>query len=188
MQVAGVMDIAPSFTLRFQHAQLLMSRYRAGLPYAGLLKMLSHEYQCIWQDTGSISVIKTLIVEDSLIVHVTSPLRILTSWDLEDLVVSLPDVCPHWQSRLLLKTMLCCLKHRDGELCSRCSGWQSCEDCQTSFILSAQGCDALKLRLSVDVRRFLGSCKTPFDPDWWEHCETLPAIAQRKARARTRID
>lgn len=190
VQVAGAIYFTPFFTLRFEHAQLLMNHYRAGVPHADLLSELSHSYRCSWQKTHLKSLIKTSIVGDNLVVHVTSPLRIRISLSVREMETSLPKICRHnkrQRDQLLMKIILCHLKHRVGESCDRCSGWESCEHCQTSFRLSPQGFDSIELKLSLDVRRLLGPCKTPFDPDWWEHCDMLAAVEQRKPRAQPRI-
>lgn len=189
-QVAGAIYFTAFFTMRFQDAQLVMNHYRAGVPYADLRKKLCHSYRCYRQKTPSLSLIKTSIVGDNLMIHVTSPLRIRISWSVREMESSLPNICrhnPRWPDQLLMKIVLCHLEHRGGEPCDRCSGWKSCEHCQTSFRVSAQGFDSFDLRLSLDIRRLLGWCKTPFDPDWWEHCDLFAAVEQRKPRARPRI-
>lgn len=74
VQVSGYVHIDAFFKVRYQHAQLIMNRYRFGLPYVNDLKRLCHHYQRTALGTYTECTITAFIEESRLVMRVTSRL------------------------------------------------------------------------------------------------------------------
>ena len=162
------------FHVRYEHVQLVMNRYRYGLPYSSHLKRLCHHYKRHYGDLclGPSHVESTFtasIENGALVMLVTSRLQCLNGWDSTLIDICLPQVCPHrlFSYSMLSKAIFCCRSHGDGPPCAKCSKWYHCKRCSTRFSVKMQD---LETTIEVKVRKWLGSCKDCFDPEWRNHC------------------
>ena len=168
-----------------------MNRYRFGLPYTSDLKMLCHHYQFSFRESYVECTITASIEDGGLLMLVSSKLQLLNGWDNWLIDRDLPRVCPHngnwilFPDQTLSETLLCRRSHGDGPPCAKCSKSKYCRFCSTSFLVRVQGSMDSKTNVLVEVRKWLGSCKDPFDPDWRAHCD-LPWNPWEKKRAPSR--
>ena len=179
VELNGYVNIDTFFKVRFQHVQLIMNRYRFGLPYVNDLKKLNYNYQESAPDSHVESTVTAFIEDSGLVMRVTSKLHLPNGWNKALLFTRLPYVCRHnvacWLSRdqTLLETLQCCRSHGDRPLCAECRGWQRCEFCTTFFQVRVRESRDSGTNIAVEVRRWFGSCKDPFDPNWRQHIEKL---------------
>lgn len=177
VQASGMIHFDITFRLRYQHAQVLMNRYRFGLPHEHHLRMLSKDYEIRLDDTVLESSIKASIISGGLVMQVVSKLRLLSNWNVRLIERRMPKVCPHdigiLQYQALTEIILCQLNHGDGPLCAQCANWKPCQKCSTWFLVDIRVLETEAV-VRVDVRRWLGFCETPFDLDWRRHCDRLP--------------
>ena len=177
VQLNGYVNINAFFNVRFQHVQLIMNRYRFGLPYVNDLKRLYYSHHDSAPDSHAESTVIAFIEDSGLVMRVTSRLHLPNGWDKGLIFTRLPYVCRHnvacWLSRdqTLLDTLQCRRSHGDGALCAECRGWQRCEFCPTSFLVRVRESRESGTNIEVEVRRCFGPCKDPFDPNWRQHIE-----------------
>ena len=168
----GLLCITPRFRIRYEHAQLLMNRYRFGLPFVNDLKRLSQDYELLLPDTILKSTITASIVDGGLLIQVASQLQLLSYWDIrlikERMFLGCAYVCHRPQAQTMSRTILCNMSHINGSSCTECSKWKSCPECSSSFIVEMRQDSYTSVHMSV--QKWLGSCKTPFDQDWRRHC------------------
>ena len=179
VQLSGYANIDAFFKVRFQHVQLIMNRYRFGLPYVNDLKRLNYNYHESAPDSHVESTVTAIIEDSGLVMQVTSSLHLPNGWNKRLIFTRLPYVCRHnvacWLTRdpTLLETLQCCRSHGDGQLCAECRGWQRCEFCTTFFLVRVRESRDSGTNIAVEVRRCFGPCKDPFDPNWRQHIERI---------------
>lgn len=145
-QENGIVDFSLRFKVRYQHAQLVMNRYRFGLPYTSDLERLCHQYHYQPQDRESYfeSIITASIENGGLVLLVTSRVQLLNGWDKNLIDRRLPQVCLHngvcfpFPDHTFSETLLCRRSHGDGPPCARCSQWKQCKFCSTRFLVKVQ--------------------------------------------------
>lgn len=176
VQASGIVDISAQLQLRYQQAQLIMNRYRFGLPYANELERLCHHYQ-LRHSNSLLEITTTAYIEDGgLAILAISKLQLPNGWNKKLIRLRLPYVCRHHGISILFpdqtftKTLLCRRSHGDGPPCPKCSEWKRCKICSTSFLVKVHESVNSETNIVLEVRRFLGSCKDPFDPEWRNHC------------------
>lgn len=184
---SGVVDITARLQLRYHQAQLIMNRYRFGLPYANDLERLCGCYNSENSDY-SIDIKITAYIEDGGLAFLAiSKLQLPNGWDMRLIHLRLSNVCRHnsmsflYLNQPLTETLLCRQSRGDGPPCARCSQWKHCEFCSTSFLIKVHGSVNSETTIVLEVRKLLGSCKDPSDPEWLNQCE-LPAGARRGER------
>ena len=179
VQLNGHVRIDAIFKVRFQHVQLIMNRYRFGLPYVNDLKKLDYHYQDSRPDSYAESTVTAFIEDSGLIMRVTSRLELPNGWNRILISVRLPYVCRHTEAcrlfpdRTLLNTLLCCHSHGDGPPCTECRDWKRCRFCPTYFLVNVRESRDSGASIAIEVRRRFGPCRDPFDPDWREHIEQI---------------
>lgn len=185
---SGVVDISTMLQLRYHQAQLIMNRYRSGLPYANELERLCHHYQLPYSNSCVENTITAYIEDGGLVILANSKLQLPNGWDKILIGLRLPRVCRHngisilFPDQTLTKTLLCRRSHGDGPPCAKCSEWKRCKFCLTSFLVKVHESANSETDIVLEVRTFLGSCKDPLDPDWRNHCY-LTGIARRRERS-----
>ena len=176
VKISGSIYFTTGFKLYFQDAQLLMNRHRSGVVSEVSLKSLSYHFENCFEGKGRglQTTITPCILADKLEIRLTSILRLSrSSWDVELIVIELPEICPHVS---LFKYVRCYLSHRKGQFCFNCNKEKHCEKCMTRFDMDIQELATSEMRVHLGVVKPLGFCKTPFDPDWYRHCDSLPDI------------
>ncbi|KAL9029367.1 MAG: hypothetical protein Q9196_002393, partial [Gyalolechia fulgens] len=117
VQISGYVFFVLDYQIRYQHAQLVMNRYRFGTLREGDLKKLSYEAVGPYRGKDLRTVFTASIEDDGLAIYMTAELRLIKSWDKSRIKLWLPEVCPHLdglrgsQPRPLLATIECQLKH-----------------------------------------------------------------------------
>ena len=194
VQETGIIDFHVQFNVRYQHVQLVMNRYRFGLLYTSDLERLCHHYQSRDRDSYVESIITASIENGGLILLVNSRVQLLNGWDKYLIDQRLPQPCRHngvcflFPDQTFSETLLRRRSHGDRPPCARCSQWKHCKFCSTRFLVKVQESRNSETNIVVQVWKWLGSCKDPFDPDWRNHCE-LPlkhSAAQHYLDARKR--
>ena len=177
VQINGRVKMDIFFRVRFQHVQLIMNRYRFGLPYVNDLKRLNYHYQVSIPDSCAESTVTAFIENSKLFMRVTSRLRLPDGWNRSLIPRRLPHVCRHNEARpissdqTLLKTLLCRRSHGDRRPCAECRDWKRCRFCPTYFLVTVLESKDAGTSIVVEVQRRLGSRRDPFDPDWREHID-----------------
>lgn len=175
VQANGVVYLALRFRLQYQHAQLLMDRYRFGRPCKESLARLSHTYSHTLSDTVFKSDIRAEIVAGELVVHVYQKLRLLGQWNMELIKHRMDPICPHLElfsrDQILWQTIGCRLSHMNDLPRAKCSMWRSCQECRTRFQVDVQELENLQVEIQVYASKYLGPCETPYDPKWREQAE-----------------
>ena len=177
VQLNGHVYIDAMFKVRYQHVQLIMNRYRFGLPYVNDLKRLCYHYQSPAPDSYVESTITAFIEDSALVMRVTLRLQLRNGWSKNLIDARLPAVCPHnaacwiFPDQTLWNTLQCRRSHGHEPPCAECRGWKRCRFCSTSFLVNVRESRDSGTSIEIEVRRWFGSCKDPFDPDWRQHCE-----------------
>lgn len=179
VRISGCVYFWPDFRIRYQHAQLVMNRYRFGTLHEDDLRILSCERVSSYYGQ---SVITPSIEDGGLAIYMTTTLRLMDCRDEREISYRLPEVCPHrvridgYPQHVLEATIHCQLNHDAKQSCSNCAQWQSCPKCHTLFYVELQRIHTTKIVVQLDTRKWLGPCETPMDQYWWRHCDRLPAV------------
>ncbi|KAI4138151.1 MAG: hypothetical protein LQ341_004798 [Variospora aurantia] len=165
-QISGCVFLSVFFRLRYQHAQLVMNRYRSGMLRDEDLNRLSyhlsydlsydHSYDLSYDLRGMHNgihrrqVVTASIEEGALLIHMTSTLRLRDRCDVTTIKRWLHEVCHHvdsvrsvrlGQPQPLAATITCQLNNHDAkqQSCTDCcANWKSCPVCQTRFYVDVQ--------------------------------------------------
>lgn len=179
VQISGRVSFLPNFRVRYQHAQLVMNRYRFGTLHKDDLGILSYESV---NSYGGQRVITPSIEDGGLAIYMTTTLRLMGCWHERVIRYRLPQVCHH-RARIdgspqytLEAAIHCQLNHDAKQSCIDCAQWKSCPTCQTIFFVKLQAIHTAEIVVQLDTRKWLGPCETPMDPYWWRHCDRLPAV------------
>lgn len=177
VQRSGCVYLLRGFRIRYQHAQLVMNRYRFGTLREDDLKMVSYATN---HGKDCREVITASIEDGGLAIYMTTVLRLMKSWNAESIKRYLPVVCPHFdgikgaQPQPLAATIRCQLNHDTKQSCIDCAKKKSCLKCRTLFSVEVQRVNTAEIIVQLHTRKWLGPCETPFDPSWRRHCESLP--------------
>ena len=174
----GSIALRLGFQLRFQHAQLLMNRYRSRALHIKDLNMLSYKSPGPQYPEWLATTVAAAVVDDGLLLQWNSKWRLLPDWDIDCIERELPFVCPHIHLRIgqipMLDIITCCVNHVPDLPCVECKRWKSCNECRTRFRLDIRELKTLETWAHLDVYKWLGDCETPFDPTWYKHCWDRP--------------
>ena len=165
------------FKIRYQHAQLLMNHYRFGRAHQINLERLCHKITVTRGDTNIKTEIWGRIVLGELLVRVNSKLRLHIPSDVDLVRYRIPEICPHLmgleERSFVLQTTLCRACHAGRLPCVECSRRKSCRKCSTWFQVNGRELANQGTEIQIDIWKYLGSCKTPFDAKWRSQTEPL---------------
>ncbi|KAL8817577.1 MAG: hypothetical protein Q9223_003621 [Gallowayella weberi] len=173
VQISGCVSPLPGLWIRYEHAQLVMNRYRFGTLHEDDLGMLSFERDSLIYGHR---VITPSIEDGGLAINMTATLRLIDSWDARKIRWRLPAVCIHdleihsFPQYILEDTIHCQLNHEAKQSCIDCAQWKSCPTCHTRFYVEIQRINTAEIVVQLYTRRWLGPCETPMDPYWSRHC------------------
>ena len=177
---SGKVMLSLEYQIRFKHAQLIMNRYRSGALKIKDLDMLSYDSGRLYQSYRLTHTITAAVVEEGLLVQRGSKVQLPQGWDTDFIEGALLDmrICPHVYSFLAGEKpssdmIICCLSHKSDQPRADFKRWKSCNRCRTRFRFEIEELNTPELCVQLVVYKWLGSCETPLDPVWRNHCDTF---------------
>ena len=181
VKVCGFVCVAGDYNLRYQHAQWIMNRYQAGRLQQQDLEMFSYDRALGYDGIKVQNVINVLVEYGGLSIRATSTLRLERSLDADTIKNWLLMVCPHlarnmdsYKYELLVAPIRCQLMNGP----EACPEWRYCPICWTAFLVQIWK-RPYGIEIRLIIRKFLGSCKSPFDPSWTMHHSGIPVLVSR---------
>lgn len=165
----GLIYIRYGFKIRYSHAQLIMRNHRLGRCTKTGLRQLSHVYKADYYNEKSEHTVQGNIVNHDLVITVVSERCFFGRWDFKDIACRAFSICRHirWVGRD--PALLQAFTHRakpTEETEDPSSQWQYCAKCPTQYCFTVREPKETKLEVRTEVRRNLGSCRTPFEANW----------------------
>lgn len=169
----GIVEILPTYILRWQHARTIMKFH--GLSPA----------DTIWLDSLSHSIYRwgvpyahccARIANGDLLLKVEYRILLRDYEDFYHVLTVFPEVCPHWRSLVwdqnLARLIRCHMSHGTKcYSCAKCTGLIQCRWCATEFIVAFldSSWSFNRSALYITAWKNLGPCQTPFDIYWRSH-------------------
>ena len=192
---SGAMRVKWDFYICFHHVQLIMDNYRLGKDYRRPLEQLSRDWRSRYQGDPKTRVWGE-ICNGELVVRINRTLNsrfhLITPANVQHVATCLYDsICPHQnldhrfcKRRFGGITHLWCVTH-DRELpCGECcSGRKCCQDCLTLYEIKEVQRGDHKIELELDIWKYLGPCKSPWDPQWRQRID-MATLFSREEEAR----
>lgn len=179
--------ILPGFTIRYNHAQLIMRDHRLGRSTKKSLRQLSHVDRTDYDNEKLKHTIRGDIINHELVITVVTKRCLYGRWDFKDLDRRALAFCCHILGHDVAQILLEALTHRandsEGPSCEETEvtavRWQYCDKCPTRYTITVSDPRKKSTEIKIEVRRNLGSCKTPFETNWSVQKEGLgPEISR----------
>lgn len=182
VQENGAVYLTTDYGIRYQHVQLFMKEYRIERSYTKILDTLSFSFSWDLGDSVLEGTVWGDIVAGELVLRFDQRLRLLVPSNIELIRKRLRPVCLHFYwlggDQTLWEAIDCGLSHAGDSLCAECSMRKPCPECSTLFQVGVQEPKKdSETEIQVKAWKYLGTCETPYDPEWRKQAKPQP---QRK--------
>lgn len=169
-----VVSIGCGFNIRYNHAQLIMRDHRLGRSTKKSLQQLSHVYRADYDNEKLKHTIRGKIINHELVITVVTKRCLHGRWDFKDINCRALRFCCHILGHDVARILSHALTHRaNNSKVASCEEtevtavrWQYCDKCPTRYTITVSEPRKKSTEVRIEVRRNLGSCKTPFETNW----------------------
>lgn len=136
----GLLDLLPSFALRFSYVHMIMKLHQQHATENIFLESLSHALSSVHNHHVSHSHTSARITNSNLLVKLELRILLRHGEDFGQIRGLCRNVCPHWRAVVddnnLAKIIRCQMSHGTGQSCPHCTRMVQCQRYSTEFIVA----------------------------------------------------